>query len=339
MSQNSQPMIAIIGATGNVGRLIVESLLKRGITKPENMTLYASSASAGKQISLGGALWEIKDTDKADFSQHQICLFATDSHISKVNIPKALAKGCMVVDSSSLHRLDPAVPLIVAPINRQLVSDATKLYAMANCVSSPISMVIAPLHRAHAIKRVIASTYQSTSGAGKGPMDELLNETKAACIGETFTREHFARQIAFNIIPQIDKFMDDGFTYEEFKIIKEIQKIVSKDIAVTATSVRVPVMVGHSVSLAIEFHDDYSLESITAILASTPGVKISSDHYTTPVEARGSDDVFVGRIRRDPSTQHGLQLWICSDNLRRGASTDVVEVTEELIKQHQSVPQ
>ncbi len=334
MSRGAVPSIAIFGATGNVGRMIVASIIERKLATPPQIQLYASSQSAGKKLTIGDVDWIIQDTEHADFSKQPICLFATDSHISKTFIPKALAAGCVVVDSSSLYRLDPTVPLIVAPINRDKVNcKTTKLYAMANCVSSPISMVLAPIHQKHAIKRVNASTYQSTSGAGKAAMDELYNETKATCEGKTFTREHFKRQMAFNVLPQIDKFLDDGFTYEEYKIIKEIQKIISTDIAVTATSVRVPVMIGHSVSLSIEFHQDYSLDAIRELLKNTPGVKISADHYTTPIEVVGSDDVFVGRIRRDASTAFGLQLWLCSDNLRRGASTDVVEVAAELIKQ------
>ena len=328
------PTIAVVGATGNVGRRIVESLIERRIALPADIQLYASKASDGKSIKLSGAEWIIRDTDQADFSQVRLCLFATDSDISRTHIPKALSQGCLVVDSSSLHRLDPAVPLIVAPVNRNLVSSkTTHLYAMANCVSSPIAMVLAPIHRAHPVKRVNASTYQSTSGAGKGPMDELFNETKAVCNQEKYDRQYFSRPIAFNVIPQVDKIMADGFTYEEYKIIRELQKIVSQDIAITATSVRVPVMIGHSVSLAIEFHDDFSVDAIISLLKNAPGVKLSTNDYTTPVEAAGSDDVFVGRIRRDPSVAHGLQLWLCSDNLRRGASTDVVEVAEELMKQ------
>ena len=226
------------------------------------------------------------------------------------------------------------MPLIVAPVNKHLVlTDNTRLYAIANCVSSPIATVVAPLHCQHKVKRIIASTYQSTSGAGKDAMDELEHETMALLQGKRFNRTSFKRQIAFNIIPQVDRIMEDGFTYEEFKIMKEVQKIVGGKFSITATAVRVPVRIGHSISLSVEFDKEVSIKEVQALLANATGVKLSNDEYSTPVEVVGTDDVHVGRLRKDPSTEHGIQMWLCSDNLRRGAATDMVEVAEEIIRQ------
>jgi aspartate-semialdehyde dehydrogenase len=326
--------IAIFGATGNVGRNIVALLIERKIATPEEITLFASKASAGKTLNFLGHDFTVHDMHAADFSKAQICLFATDSDVSKQYIPNAIATGALVVDSSSLYRLDPKTPLIVAPVNKDLVNvNKSRWYAMANCVSSPISIVLAPIYHHYPINRVSVTTYQSTSGAGKGAMDELYSETKSKCENTAYERKYFPRPIAFNVIPQIDKFLDDGSTYEEFKIIHEIKKIISSDLAITATAVRVPVMIGHSVALSIDFKRDFSLDDVYTLLEQSPSIKLSTDHYTTPVEVVGSDDVYVGRIRRDHSVAHGLHLWLCSDNLRRGAATDVVEVADELVKQ------
>lgn len=329
--------IAIIGATGNVGRKIIEIFLQRNLISPHNINAFASSASAGRKIIIRENEFNVRSTEDYNFHDADLCLFATDSDISRNYIPKALANKALVIDSSSLFRLDPSVPLIVAPVNKSSVSlHKSRLYAIANCVASPISIALAPLHQAFSVKRVMISTYQSTSGAGKKAMDELYWETKNLIEDKLYERTHFPRQIAFNIIPQIDKILDDGFTYEEIKIMREIQKIVSADFAITATSVRVPVMIGHSVSLAVEFDRNFSLTEAKKLLANFPGIKLSEDHYTTPIEVVGSDDVHVGRIRRDPSVPFGLQLWLCSDNLRRGAATDAAEVAEELITQLRS---
>lgn len=333
MSSQTGVTVAVIGASGNVGRKIVELLVQRGIVAPDNLKLYASKKSAGKKIKLADREWTINDIDNIDFTNTQLALFATESSVSKIYIPKALKEGTVVVDSSSLHRLDASVPLIVSPVNKHLVSiNHARLYAIANCISSPISTVIAPLHRAHKINRVIVSTYQSASGAGRSAMDELEGEMHAILNKSIYERKIFQRQIAFNIIPQIDTIMEDGFTYEEFKIMREIQKIVGGQFNVTATSVRVPVMVGHSVSLGVEFEKEVSVNDVRNILKKSQGVVLADD-YKTPVEVVGSDQVFVGRLRKDPSVTGGVQMWLCSDNLLRGAATDMVEVAEELVCQ------
>ena len=334
MSPKSGLTIAIIGTTGNVGRKVVEMLVERNIVPDINLQLYASKKSTGKNIQVKNHEWKVQDTDNIDFSTIQLALFATDTDVSRQYVSRALKNRTIVIDSSSLHRLDASVPLIVAPVNKHLVlTDNTRLYAIANCVSSPIATVVAPLHCQHKVKRIIASTYQSTSGAGKDAMDELEHETMALLQGKRFNRTSFKRQIAFNIIPQVDRIMEDGFTYEEFKIMKEVQKIVGGKFSITATAVRVPVRIGHSISLSVEFDKEVSIKEVQALLANATGVKLSNDEYSTPVEVVGTDDVHVGRLRKDPSTEHGIQMWLCSDNLRRGAATDMVEVAEEIIRQ------
>lgn len=333
MSSRPGVAVAVIGASGNVGRKIIELLIQRNLVEPECLQLYASKKSNGKKINIADHEWIIHDVDAANFKDIQLALFATDSDVSEKYIPDALKSGAIVVDSSSLYRLDAEVPLIVSPVNKHLVSVKNiQLYAMANCVSSPISTVIAPLHRKHKIHRVTASTYQSVSGAGKGAMDELLDEMRAVLAEKEYERKHFQRQIAFNVIPQIDRMLEDGFTYEEYKIMREIQKIVGGDFGVTATSVRVPVMVGHSVSLGIEFDKEVSVDEIKSILERAPSVQVCAD-FKTPIEIVNSDQVYAGRIRKDPSADNAIQMWICSDNLRRGAATDMVEVAEEILKQ------
>ncbi len=323
--------IAIIGATGNVGRKIVELFLQRESINPDDLLLFASAKSAGKTVQFGKYKYQISDTSACNFNECALVLFATDSDISRQYAPTALKAGCRVIDSSSAYRLDPNVPLIVSPVNAGLIQANIFLYAVANCLASPISVVLKPLHDKWTATRVIASTYQSTSGAGKEPMDELFDQTQRRLKGEEVKSQHFPRQIAFNIIPQVDKILDDGFSYEEFKIMREIQKIISSEIKVMATAVRVPVGIGHSVSLSIEFKQKINLEEAYRTLASGPGIAISPHHYSTPAEVEGQDQVFVGRIRKDPSVENGLSLWIVSDNLRRGAALDAVEVAEKVL--------
>ena len=326
--------IAIIGATGNVGRKIIEIILDKELASPQQLQLFASARSAGTTLPVREHSFQVHDMKNCHFHKGTIYLFATESEISQIYVPQAIAAGGIVVDTSSCYRFDAKVPLIVAPVNKKAIHIAEHpLYAVANCVASPISTVLSPLDRHFGVKRVAISTYQSTSGAGKGAMDELYHETHSHYTQQPYTRQHFKKPIAFNIIPQVGKFLEDGSTHEEFKIIKEIQKILSSDIAVAATSVRVPVMIGHSASLSIELKSDFSLEEIRKQLAHAPGISLSSDHFTTPIEVVGSDAVHVGRIRKDGSVAHGLQLWVCSDNLRRGAALDTVEILEEILLQ------
>lgn len=323
--------VAIVGATGNVGRKILELLLLRSKINPQLLRLYASSRSKGKKLNINAFEFPIEDAEKADFQDCFLALFSTDSSISKNLVPKALQAGAFVIDSSSAHRLNTQVPLVVAPVNGHLILKESKLYSTPNCLASPISIVLKPLHEKFAAGRVIASTYQSTSGAGKDAMDELYQNTAAHLKGEKAPSKCFARQIAFNVIPQVDKILEDGFTAEEHKIIQEVNKIVSSEIKVLATSVRVPVGIGHCISLAIEFNHPCPLEEVRDTLTASPGVIFSKDHYTTPLEAEGKDEVFVGRLRKDPTVPHGISLWLASDNLRRGAALDAVEIAEKLL--------
>lgn len=323
--------IAIIGSTGNVGRKIVELIINRKDLDPALLNLFASSRSAGKQLQFGPLSFTVQDTDQCRFEDHSIVLFATESDVSRKYVPQALKAQCRVVDSSSAYRLKPDVPLVVVPVNGHLISSKTSLYAAPNCVASPIALVLKPLHEHWGVKRVVASTYQSTSGAGKDPMDELYRLTQSHLNGEKVPSQYFPRPIAFNVIPQVDRFLEDGYSYEEYKIINEVQKIVSPEIKLTVTSVRVPVGIGHSISLSIELHKKADIEEITELLKSSPGIGLSSNHYMTPIEAEGTDLVHVGRLRKDPSVENGIALWAVSDNLRRGAALDAVEIAEKLL--------
>ena len=304
--------IALFGATGNVGRRIAEQLLEKGIASSITLDLYASPSSKGKLFMTSRGPFIIHSPEDCNFKDYGLCLFATDSDISRCYVPKALAAGCIVVDSSSAYRMDPDTPLIVVPVNGDKIDlSHHRLYSCPNCIASPLSLVLAPLQRQYGIKRVSVTTYQSTSGAGKDPMDELMVETNQLLQGKTHERRHFLRQIAFNVIPQVDKIREDGFTSEEHKIICEVQKILGSSFPVTATSVRVPVLIGHSISAEIECIHPFDLHQATALLAASPCVEIS----------------------KNPTLPHGLQLWLCSDNLRRGAATDAVEAAATLIQQ------
>lgn len=324
--------VAIVGATGNVGRRVSELIINRKLTPPQNLTLFASPRSAGKQLNIGTTIFTIHDVERENFSGFDICIFNTESDISEKFVPKALQAGAYVIDSSSKFRLNPDVPLLIPPVNKNIIDLNKKLYAHANCLASPIASVIAPLYRFRKISRVNAVTYQSTSGAGKLASDDCWNETSAMVLGKPYTRQYFQRQIALNIIPQVGDIMDDGMTFEEYKIVHEIKKVVDPSINITVTAVRVPVIIGHSIALSLEFEQEFELNEMIDILQNAPSVKISSHHYSTPVDVVDNDDIFVGRIRRDFSVKNGLHLWLCSDNLRRGAATDSVEILEELLR-------
>lgn len=324
--------ICIIGATGNVGRKVTAMLLERNLFNPEDIVLFASHRSHGTSLMVQKHEFIVQDIEYADFSQFKLCVFNTESDISERFIPKALQAQSYVIDSSSRYRLDPEVPLIIPPVNKNLINLKNKLYAHANCLASPIATVLSPIHNYNKIKRINVVTYQATSGAGKVALDECFLESSSIINSTDYKRVHFERQIAFNVIPQVGEIREDGMTYEEYKIIHEIKKVVDNNIAISATAVRVPVMIGHSIALNIEFYDKYELEDIYHILKNAPCVTFENNRYKTPVEVVGTDDVHVGRIRRDNSLEFGLQLWLCSDNLRRGAATDSVEIVENLKK-------
>lgn len=327
--------IALIGATGNVGRTVACQLLQRSLVHPAHLSLFSSPRSRGVVLTFDHCEFIVESIENIDFSKYNLCIFNTEEDVSELYVPRALEAGCYVVDSSSRYRLDHGVPLIVPPVNGADIGHSpSKLYAHANCLASPIATVLAPLHKAHLVKRISAVTYQSTSGAGKRSCDECWHETKAVIENTPFQREQFNRQIAFNIIPQVGQMVQEGMTSEELKIIREVKKVVDPEIRIAATAVRVPVMVGHSIALSIEFQKETSLEEVANVLNNAPFVRYLGIDYMTPVEVVGSDYVWVGRARKDPSVDHGILLWVCSDNLRRGAATDCVEIVDHLLSRH-----
>lgn len=336
MKKNSKN-ITIVGATGNVGRMVTELLLQRNLVEAHQLKLTASPQSAGKTISVAGSQFIIEATHEKIFAQSDICIFNTESEISSRYVPIALDAGAYVIDTSSHYRLYENIPLIIPPVNREMIRIDQKMYALANCLASPIAVALAPLHKTFGIKRINATTYQSTSGAGKKSMDECWLETSSFIKKEPYQRSCFQRQIAFNVIPQVGIIHDDGYTSEEYKIIHELRKVLGHEIVITSTAVRVPVMIGHSIALSLELGENFELQQVIKILKNSPNVQLSSNHYSTPIEVVGSDDVFVGRMRKDHSLENGLHLWLCSDNLRRGAATDTVEVISHLLSHYESL--
>lgn len=320
--------IAIIGSTGNVGRKVVERIIQDKLLKPSQLDLFASSKSDGQIINIHGENFKILSAEKADFRNYKFCIFVSSSEVARNFVPLAKKAGCIIIDSSSEYRLEANTPLIVGPVNGHLIGqEKHQLYSVANCLTSPICVALHHLHLKYRIKRIVITTFQSVSGYGKAAMEELKKQIS----GEDLSINALPRQIAYNVIPQVDKILENGETYEEYKIINEVKKILGNSIEISATAVRVPVFVGHSISLNVEFLENISYGEILEILKSTPMVKISKDHYSTPIEAIETDDVYVGRIRIDNSQKNTINLWTCSDNLRRGASTDIIEVLNKLL--------
>ena len=328
--------VVVAGATGNVGREMLNILAEREFPADEVAAL-ASRRSLGTEVSYGDKTLVTKDLDTFDFSCWDIALFAVGSEATQKYAPKAAAAGCVVIDNSSLYRYDPDVPLVVPEVNADDVLGYSKKNIIANPNCSTAQMVVAlkPLHDRVPIKRVVVSTYQSVSGAGKQGMDELWDQTKAIYNPTDDKRpEKFTKQIAFNVIPHIDKFMDDGSTKEEWKMVAETKKIVDTRIKVTATCVRVPVFVGHSESINIEFEDFLDEDEARDILREAPGVMVIDKRedggYVTPVEAAGDYATFISRIRQDSTIDNGINLWCVSDNLRKGAALNAVQIAETL---------
>ena len=328
--------IAIVGATGNVGRKLLEVLQKKNFVF-DNIYLIASSKSAGKKIHFKNQDHIIHDIENYDFSKAEITFFAAGSAIAEKWAPIA-AKNSIVIDNSKNFRMDPDVPLVVPEVNSQHL----KLYknkniiANANCSVIPLVVALKPLHDLYDIKRIVASTYQSVSGAGKSAMDELLSQTKEFYENKELKSKYFTKQIAFNAIPHIDKFLDNGYTKEEQKMHDEVKKILDTKIKVTSTSVRIPVLVSHAVSVNVEFNRNYKLDEIRNVLGSSPGCKLvdkmEDGGYVTPVEAENEYETFISRIRKDDSQENTINLWIVSDNLLKGAALNAVEIAETLIK-------
>ena len=327
--------IVIVGATGNVGRKTLEVLEKKEL-QFENLYLVASSKSVGKKINFKDKEIEVTDLENFDFSKVKIAFFAAGGKISEKFAEKA-AKKCLVIDNSSYFRMDPDVPLIVPQVNSNHLSSIKKnIIANPNCSTAQLVIALKPLHDLFTIKRVVVSTYQSVSGGGKAPMDELLDQTKLILQGKNVKSKNFTKQIAFNAIPHIDIFSDDGYTKEELKMTNETMKILDSKIHLTATCVRLPILVSHSESVNLEFEKPFSLEEIRQALENFEGCKVIDERndggYTTPLEAEGREETFISRIREDKSIKNGLNLWIVSDNLLRGAALNAVEIAETLIK-------
>ena len=327
--------IAIVGATGNVGRKTLEVLEKKDLFV-ENLYLVASSKSVGKKINFKSDEYEVYNLENFDFSKVKIAFFAAGGKISEKFAEKA-AKNCVVIDNSSYYRMHPDVPLIVPQVNSEDMKNIKKnIIANPNCSTAQLVIALKPLHDLFTIKRIVVSTYQSVSGGGKAPMDELIEQTKLALDGKEIKSKNFTKQIAFNAIPHIDVFSDDGYTKEEIKMANETKKILDNKIDLTATCVRLPISVSHSESVNIEFKKPFSLEELRKALDNFEGCKViderSDGGYSTPIEAEGSNETFISRIREDKTIKNGLNLWIVSDNLLRGAALNAVEIAEVLIK-------
>ena len=327
--------IAIVGATGNVGRKILEVLEKKELPV-ENIFLLASSKSEGLKINFKGKEYEVLNLETFDFSKVKITFFAAGKKISEVFAEKA-ARDSIVIDNSSFYRMDPDVPLIVPQVNSNHLNNIKKnIIANPNCSTAQLVIALKPLHDLFIIKRIVVSTYQSVSGGGKAPMDELIEQTKLVLQNKRVQSKNFTKQIAFNAIPHIDAFTDEGYTKEELKMTNEIKKILDNNIELTATCVRLPVLVSHSESVNIEFEKNFSIEKVREALNSFEGCKViderSDGGYITPLEAEGSEKTFISRIRRDKTIENGINLWIVSDNLLRGAALNAVEIADTLIK-------
>jgi aspartate-semialdehyde dehydrogenase len=338
--------VVVVGATGNVGREMLNILAERQFPL-DDIAAVASSRSVGDKVEFGETGREIKvqNLEHFDFTGWDIALFAAGSGPTKIYAPKAASQGCVVIDNSSLYRMDHDVPLIVPEVNPEAIDGYKKRMIIANPNCSTAQMVVAlkPLHDAAIIKRVVVSTYQSVSGAGKDGMDELFTQSRAIFVGDEPVNEKFTKRIAFNVIPHIDSFLGpdsgmDGYTKEEWKMTVETRKILDPDIEVTATCVRVPVFVGHSEAINVEFEMPLSVAKAQSLLREAPGImlvdKREDGGYVTPIECVGDYATFVSRVRKDPTVEHGLALWCVSDNLRKGAALNAVQIAELLGRRH-----
>lgn len=331
--------IAIMGATGNVGRELLNILKERDFPVSDVVAL-ASSRSAGKEISFGDDTLKVQDLAKYDFKGTDIVLSSPGAKVSAEYAPKAGKAGAVVIDNTSHFRMDPDVPLIVPEVNPQDIAGYSKKNIIANPNCSTIQMVVAlkPLHDLATIKRVVVSTYQSVSGSGKSAMDELFNQTRQIYANDVIQPEVYPKEIAFNVIPQIDKFMDDRATKEEWKMVVETKKILDKKIKVCANCVRVPVFIGHAEMVNVEFEKEISAKDAMRALRDAAGVTVidldSEMEYVTPAEIQGEDDVFVSRMREDSSVENGLNFWCVADNLRKGAALNTVQIAEVLAEKY-----
>jgi len=332
--------IAVVGATGNVGREMLTTLAEREFPADE-VVAVASERSAGTEVSFGDdAVLKVQDLSRFDFTGIDIALFSPGATASAEFAPRAARAGAIVIDNSSHFRMDPDVPLVVPEVNPEAIPGYARKHIIANPNCSTIQLVMAlkPLHDLAPIERVVVATYQSTSGAGREAMDELFTQTRAVFVNDPLKREHFTKQIAFNVIPHIDVFMEDGSTKEEWKMMVETKKILDPAIRLQATCVRVPVFIGHAEAVTVEFGTPLEEEQARAALRKAPGVTVidhrTDEGYVTPAECAGEDAVFVSRLRADPTVEHGLSFWVVADNLRKGAALNAVQIAETLVAEY-----
>ncbi|MBI2233851.1 MAG: aspartate-semialdehyde dehydrogenase [Micavibrio aeruginosavorus] len=331
--------VAVVGATGNVGREMLATLHERAFPVTDVVAL-ASARSAGAEVSFGDDDLKVQDLEKCDFKGVDIVLSSPGAKVSAVFAPRAAAAGAVVIDNTSQFRMDPDVPLVVPEVNPQALAGYKKKNIIANPNCSTIQMVVAlkPLHDVARIKRVVVSTYQSVSGAGKEAMDELFSQTRGVYMNATPNPSEFTKQIAFNVIPQIDVFMDDGMTKEEWKMVAETKKILDPAIKVCANCVRVPVFIGHSEMVNVEFETELSADAAKKIWSRAPGITLidleSDMGYVTPAEIAGEDNVFISRVRDDASVDYGLNFWCVADNLRKGAALNAIQIAETLVREY-----
>ncbi|MCO6048853.1 aspartate-semialdehyde dehydrogenase [Mesorhizobium sp. RP14(2022)] len=331
--------VAIAGATGNVGREMLNILEERGFPVSEVVAL-ASRRSLNTEVSYGDRTLKVKVLDTYDFSDTDICLMSAGGNVSKEWSPKIGRQGCVVIDNSSAWRYDADVPLIVPEVNPDAISGFTKrnIIANPNCSTAQLVVALKPLHDRARIKRVVVATYQSVSGAGKEGMDELFEQTRAVFVADPVSNKKFTKRIAFNVIPHIDVFMEDGFTKEEWKMVAETKKMLDPKIKLTATAVRVPVFIGHSEAVNIEFEEPITADEARDLLREAPGCVVIDKHedggYVTPLESAGEDATFISRIREDGTVENGLSMWVVSDNLRKGAALNAVQIAELLVERN-----
>ncbi|MDX8539742.1 aspartate-semialdehyde dehydrogenase [Mesorhizobium abyssinicae] len=329
--------VAVVGATGNVGREMLNILDERGFPVSEVVAL-ASRRSQGTEVSFGDRTLKVKALDTYDFSDTDLCIMSAGGNVSKEWSPKIGKQGCVVIDNSSAFRYDPEVPLIVPEVNPAAVEQFSRknIIANPNCSTAQLVVAMKPLHDAATIKRIVVATYQSVSGAGKEGMDELFTQTRAVFVADQVDVKKFTKRIAFNVIPHIDVFLDDGFTKEEWKMVAETKKMLDPKIKLTATCVRVPVFIGHSEAVNIEFEKPITADEAREILREAPGCQVldkrENGGYITPLESAGEDATFISRIREDSTIDNGLSMWIVSDNLRKGAALNAVQIAELLVE-------
>ncbi|MCY6383197.1 aspartate-semialdehyde dehydrogenase [Hoeflea prorocentri] len=328
--------VAVAGATGNVGREMLEILSERNFPADEVIAL-ASSRSVGKEVSFGDGTLTVKNLETHDFSDTDICLMSAGGSVSQKWSPKIGQQGCVVIDNSSAWRYNADVPLIVPEVNADAISEFSRknIIANPNCSTAQLVVALKPLHDAAVIKRVVVSTYQSVSGSGKDGMDELFNQTRAVFVNDPVEKGIYTKRIAFNVIPHIDSFMEDGYTKEEWKVLAETKKMLDPKIKVTCTAVRVPVFIGHSEAVNLEFEKEITAEQARDILRDAPGClvvdKAEDGGYVTPHECAGEDATYISRIREDATVENGLNMWVVSDNLRKGAALNAIQIAELLV--------